>query len=59
MYFCHGRKTENKLKYISAMEERQKTNQNVFLPWKKDKNKPECISAMEERQKILFYVSSV
>ena len=51
MYFCHGRKTENKLKYISAMEERQKTNQNVFLPWKKDKNKPECISAMEERQK--------
>ena len=65
MYFCHGRKTENKLKCISAMEERQKTNQNVFLPWKKDKkqtkmyfchgrkteNKPECISAMEERQK--------
>ena len=37
MYFCHGRKTENKLKCISAMEERQKINQNVFLPWKKDK----------------------
>ena len=37
MYFCHGRKTKNKPKCISAMEERQKTNQNVFMPWKKDK----------------------
>ena len=26
MYFCHGRKTENKPKCISAMEEIQKTN---------------------------------
>jgi len=26
MYFCHGRKTKNKLECISAMEERQKTN---------------------------------
>jgi len=65
MYFCHGRKTENKPKYISAMEERHKTNQNVFLPWKKGikqarmyfchgrktKNKPKYISAMEERHK--------
>ena len=47
------------------MEERHKTNQNVFLPWKKDKkqtrmyfcygrktkNKLECISAMEEIHK--------
>ena len=26
MYFCHGRKTKNKLECISAMEERQKNN---------------------------------
>ena len=26
MYFCHGRKIKNKLKCISAMEERQKNN---------------------------------
>ena len=55
------------------MEERHKTNQNVFLPWKKGikqarmyfchgrktKNKLKCISAMEERQKTTMETANI